>query len=131
MSGSSPKSTLEVARRRITAEQGFTLIEVLVGGVVLVVGLAALLGMIVAASHATLNNRVRQAGTSLGREVVEDVRSLAYTQLTPSSATLASELQALVPTSTVSGSTLSVTRSGYTFNVSFGACSLDDASDGA
>src|SRR5205807_5910659 len=74
---------------------------------------------------------VRQAGTSLGREVVEDVRSLAYTQLTPSSATLASELQALVPTSTVSGSTLSVTRSGYTFNVSFGACSLDDASDGA
>src|SRR5947207_2284543 len=116
------------ARGWFADDRGFTVIEVLVAGVVLVTGLLALLGMLVVASRATGKDRVRQAATSLAREIVEDTRNLAYTQLLPSG--LAGTLQPVVPGSSVSGTSLSVTRSIYTFSVSFTACSLDDPGDG-
>jgi hypothetical protein len=72
---------------------------------------------------------MRQAATSLAREIVEDARNLAYAQLMPSG--LAATLQPVVPNSTVSGTNLSVPRSIYRFSVSFTACSLDDPGDGS
>jgi prepilin-type N-terminal cleavage/methylation domain-containing protein len=135
-----PAVSVRSIHRRLGREDGFTLIEVLVAAVVLVVGLLALLGMLDVASHANDTNRVRQAATNLAREVVEDVRALEYSpQLaTPTSIAtgVASQLQ---PGATQSGSTLTVTRGGgsglrpgttYTFNVTFSTCSLDDPSDG-
>jgi prepilin-type N-terminal cleavage/methylation domain-containing protein len=129
------KQFAAVAARRAREEGGFTLVEVLVAIVVLAIGLGAVFQMLDVASHATLINRVRQAETSVGRELTEDTRSLAYTQLTPSG--IASALQPLVPGSTASGSTLTVMRTAntsngtvFTFTASFSACSLDDPSDG-
>jgi type IV pilus assembly protein PilV len=128
-------------RRRLRGERGFTLIEVLVAAMVLIVGLLALLGIMDVASHATDTNRVRQAATNVAREVVENVRSLSYTQLATTSG-IASALQPLLtPGATLSGSTLQVTRGStgttaaasnslYTFNVTFTTCSLDDPGDG-
>jgi prepilin-type N-terminal cleavage/methylation domain-containing protein len=109
-------------------EDGFTLIEVMVASVVLVTGLLALFGMLELGSRTTAKNRLRQAGTSLAREMVEDIRGLSYSQLLASS--LAATLQPLVTGSTVAGTNLKVTRSPYTFSVSFSACSLDDPGDG-
>jgi hypothetical protein len=117
------------ARGWLADDGGFTVIEVVVAGVVLVTGLLALLGMLVVASRATGKDRVRQAATSLAREIVEDTRNLAYTQLPQSG--LAAALQPVVPGSSVSGTNLSVTRSIYSFSVSFTACSLDDPGDGS
>ncbi len=112
----------------LRAEDGISIIEALVAAVVLVVGLAGMLGVLVAATHSTATNRLRQAGTSLAREVTEDVRTLGYDQILQS--TLASKLQPLVPNATVSSTTLLVNRSAYTFKVQFTECSLDDPSDG-
>ena len=109
-------------------EAGFTLIEVLVASMILVTGLLAVFGMLVTASHASATNRTRQAETSLAKEAIENIRSVGYAQLLPT--TLAATLAPQIPGSTVSGSTLSVTRSIYSFNVSFTACSLDDFNDG-
>jgi prepilin-type N-terminal cleavage/methylation domain-containing protein len=133
-------------RDQLEEQDGFTLIEVLVAAMVLVVGLLALLGMLDVASKATQTNRVRQEATNVGREVVEDVEALSYTQLaTPTSIATALlpqlKCQAGVPTcsASLSGSTITVTRSaktggggssGYAFNVTFTTCSLDDPSDG-
>ncbi len=113
---------------RLKSERGFTLIEVLVGVVVLTVGLLPLFGAIDVANRASATDRVRQAGTSLAREVLEDARTLGYSQLVTSS--LATTVQPLVPGSTVSGSSLAVTRGSYTFTVAVSACSLDDPVDG-
>ena len=113
---------------RARAESGFTLIEVLVATVVLAIGIGALFGMLVVSNHTTATNRVRQAGTSLARELIEDTRGLAYTQL--NTAALPGALQPQVPGSTVSGPNLLVTRGIYSFSVSFTACSLDDPADG-
>jgi Tfp pilus assembly protein PilV len=117
-------------RARAAEAGGFTVIEVLLAAFVLVAGLLSVLGILIVAGHTSATNRVRQAGTNLAREVVEQVRSLPYTQLT--SATIAGAVQPLVPGSALSGNGLSlnVTRSIYTYNVSFSACSLDDPSDG-
>ena len=66
--------------------------------------------------------------------LIEDTRSLGYTQLTPTAT--ASALQSIVPGSTASGSTLTVSRSlgasapTYTFSATFTACSMDDPADG-
>lgn len=103
--------------------------------VVLVVGLGALMGMLMTADHVISNTRLRQEETSIAREVLEDSRGLSYSQLIQSS--MASSLQSQVPNSSVSGSTLVVTRAispstanGVSFNVTFSACSLDSPSDG-
>lgn len=116
-----------------TREDGFTVVEILIAAIILVVGLLALLMMIIASDHAIAKNRVRQAETSAAREVLEDARSLLYTQLNPTS--IASALQPVVPGATIVASasvpTLQLSRSIYTFQVAFTSiCSLDDSSDG-
>jgi prepilin-type N-terminal cleavage/methylation domain-containing protein len=114
--------------RRARAEAGFTLIEVLVAVFVLVAGLGVTFGMLSAAADQTMTNRQRQAETSLAREIVEDARSLPYTDLnTPA---LAGDLQPLITGSTVSGTNLVVTRSIYSFTATVTACSLDDPARG-
>jgi hypothetical protein len=118
---------------RAAATEGFTVVEVMVAMVVLVVGLLTMLEMVIVADHSITSNRMRQAETSVAREVLEDTRGLAYTQLTPTQ--IASALGGGSPpevqgVTAVSGSTLTVSRSVYTFNVSVNACSLDDPSDG-
>jgi prepilin-type N-terminal cleavage/methylation domain-containing protein len=128
--------TLRIGAARACDDEGFSLIEVLVATVILVTGLLALFGMLDIAARSTATNRVRQEGTSVAREVLEDARTLAYTQLT--SGTIASSLQPVVSNSSVSGSNLLITRqingnqgySTFTFKASFSVCSLDDPSDG-
>jgi Tfp pilus assembly protein PilV len=125
-----PSNVSSRPRRRPTpaAVDGFTLVEVLMASVILVTGVLAMIGTFVIANHGTATNRVRQIATSLAREVVEDTRGLGYEQLVQPS--IAGLVQPVLPGSTLSGSTLSVSRAGYTFNVSFTGCSLDDPSDG-
>jgi prepilin-type N-terminal cleavage/methylation domain-containing protein len=120
-------------RSRVSEQSGFTLVEVLVAAVVLVVGLGSLLQMLVTADHVISTTRLRQEETSVAREVLEDARGLASTQLT--STAIASALQPVIPQATVSSSNLVVTRSvssgtPTSFNVSFNVCDLDDPSDG-
>jgi type II secretory pathway pseudopilin PulG len=117
----------------MSEQGGFTIVEVLVAAVVLVVGLTALLQLLITADHTVTTTRLRQVETSLAREVLEDSRGLASTQLTQ--AAIASALQSAVPQATLSGSNLVVTRavsSGTptSFTISFRVCDLDAPSDG-
>jgi prepilin-type N-terminal cleavage/methylation domain-containing protein len=121
------------AGARARTQDGFTLVEVLVAALVLVVGLGALLQLLITADHTISTTRLRQVETSLAREVLEDSRELASTQLTQTA--IASALQSVVPQATVSGSNLVVTRtvsSGTptSFDIAFNVCDLDAPSDG-
>jgi Tfp pilus assembly protein PilV len=121
-------------RPGLAGDDGFTIIEVLVAALVLVVGLGALLGMLITANHAISTTRLRQAETSTARELLEDSRGLAYAQLTPG--TIAAALQPQLPGAALSGTNLTVTRTingvvNTSFNVSFNVCSLDSPSDGS
>jgi Tfp pilus assembly protein PilV len=120
--------------RRLRAQDGFTIVEVMVAALVLTVGLGATMLMLVTSSHVIKTTRLRQEETSIAREVLEDARNVAYTSLNSSS--LASAIQSMIPNSKVSGTGLVVTRAiapsagNYDFNVSLSACSLDSPSDG-
>lgn len=120
-------------RSRISEQGGFTIVEVLVAALLLVVGLGAMLQMLITANHTTSTTRLRQVETNLAREVLEASRGLSPTQLTQPA--IASALQSAVPQATLSGSNLVVTRavsSGTptSLNISFNVCDLDDPSDG-
>ena len=66
---------------RVRDERGFTLIEVMVTMLILVVGIGGTLALIDGANARTLATKEREAGNALTREVIEAARSVPYRQL--------------------------------------------------
>jgi Tfp pilus assembly protein PilV len=111
------------------------MLEVLAATVVLAVGLGATFQLLNSSLRTTSTDRFRQAETSVARELTEDTRSLAYSQLTSSA--IASGLESMVSNSSASGSNLTVSRlisaqatQDFPFTATFTSCSMDDPADG-
>lgn len=110
-------------------EGGFSLIDVLIGIVLLATGVLATFSMLSGASAATGSTAQREAATNLAREVMEGARAVPYWQVTPSA--LPGILQALPPlASTSAPPAWTVVRRATTFTLLVGVCSVDDARDG-
>jgi Tfp pilus assembly protein PilV len=122
-------AALSRAARRLGAQDGFMLFEVLVAAVILAVGLVGLLGLIDTTVKATANTRAREGATNLAREIVEDARTIPYAQLSPTA--VEKELKAmngLGDSSEAAG--WQVQRRGTTYTVTVHECSIDDPKDG-
>jgi hypothetical protein len=118
------------AHSRVGSDAGFTLIEVLIGAVVLIVGVASLFGLLDASVKASYQTRAREGATNLARQIVEDARTIPYAQISPSSIT--EQLQAmngLADSSQVAG--WQIARRGITYTVTVSECSIDDPKDGS
>jgi type II secretory pathway pseudopilin PulG len=114
----------------LTHESGFTLIEVLVAGFVLVVGVLGVALMVNNANAVTSTTRAREGATNLARELLEQTRALPYSDLTTSGAQ--SDLQARgYPDDDATKSGWQIRRRGVMFDVTILACTFDDAHDGA
>ena len=70
------------AYRRMSAERGFTLIEVLAAMLVLLVGVLGTVGLIDGANATTSFTKGREGGTNLARELIEMSRSVDYDKVT-------------------------------------------------
>jgi|GEM_PF-1246959 len=117
------------AKRAGAPAGGFTLIEVLIASLVLVVGVAAFFNSLNISVHTEASSRAREGATSLAREILEDARTIPYAQMAPSS--IVRELQALPGlTSTSPAPTWTIARRGFTFTVKVNECSIDDPKDG-
>lgn len=115
---------------RPTSEGGFTLFEVLIAAVVLVVGLMTLFGLLDVSVKATASTRAREGGTNLAREILEDARTLAYAQISPTS--IVGTLQAMHGLENTSGGAIwQITRRGVTYTVTVKECAIDDPKDGS
>jgi Tfp pilus assembly protein PilV len=122
---SRPRSTRD--RRR--SDAGFTIIEVLIASVVLIVGLATLMGLLDTSVKATASTRAREGATNLAREVLEDARTLAYSQISPTS--IVGQLQSMNGLQNQSGGgTWQIVRRGVTYTVNVNECAVDDPKDG-
>jgi Tfp pilus assembly protein PilV len=110
-------------------EDGFTIIEVMVAAVVLLVGIMGVLSIVVQADGVSTSNRSREQGVSLQREVIEDAHAIPYDQLSQS--TIVSKLQALpgLADSTSGSSGWTVSRRNITYTIAVGTCSVDDSND--
>lgn len=113
-------------RSRAREEQGFTIVEVIVASVVLVIGLLTAFLALAVAVHSSSDVRQREEGVSLARQITEDARSIPYSQL--SSATIVSTLQAFpgLANSSTSGSSWTIVRSGYTYTISATLTNIKD-----
>ena len=69
-------------RCRLREEDGFTLVEVIVASVVLLVGLLGVLTMLAGSLRATSTVNDRVGATNLARELVEATRGLDYDDMT-------------------------------------------------
>jgi prepilin-type N-terminal cleavage/methylation domain-containing protein len=118
------------ALSRLRSERGFTLIEVMVTMLLLVVGIAATLALIDGANARTLATKQREAGNALTREVIEAARSVPYRQLNPTSAkTTIQAIPGLEDTTPLTGA-WTVERRKTVYTVSLSVCSIDDDQDG-
>lgn len=113
----------------MSSEAGFTLIETLMAAVILVVGLVGLLGLIDVSVKASASTRAREGATGLGREIIEDARTIPYAQVIPTS--IESQLRAmngLADESSAPG--WQIERRKYTYAVTVSECAIDNPKDG-
>ena len=136
-------------RVSLTGADGFTIIEVLVAIILLVVGILGALIMINTANGTTLANQARTGGVNLAREVAEGSRAVGetvpYSKLStgctaPSSpanpcsqaSLIVAALQAQPGLASGGGpGTWTVEREGIDYSIGVSVCSMDDPGDGA
>jgi len=111
-------------------EAGFTIVEVLVAVVLLVIGVLAMLVMIQGSLSSTSRTTAREQATNLARELVERSREIPYASTTTGAAPAA--LAASLPENPVAGgASFVVQRRNVDYTVTVSACSIDDPADGA
>lgn len=117
-------------RAGLRDESGFTLIEVLVASVILLVGLAGTLGMLDLANRTTDANAARDGAVALQRELVETARSMSYSELTPGGLSADIRATANFTDSTITGKGWTVRRGDRDYHVTTGVCIVDSSADG-
>lgn len=111
-------------------EHGFTIVEVMVAMVILLVGLAGTITLLDEANAKTTTDKAREGAVALSRELVEAARSNPYDQLTPGNVVGAIRGQTGFSASTLSGAGWQVQRRGVLYTMAVGVCSVDDPADG-
>jgi type II secretory pathway pseudopilin PulG len=134
--------------RRVAAEDGFTIVEVVVAIIVLVVGLLGALVLINSANATTAANKARTGGVNLAREVADASRAVLedvpYSQLSsgcpapsspenpcPTTSPLVAALQAQPGLASSSSGDWQLERDGVDYTIGVAVCSMDDPADGA
>lgn len=111
---------------KLADESGFTLVELLVAAVVLVIGMAGAFTLLSGADKTTVTNNARMGATNLSREILEDARSVDYDTLTPTGIEAALKAKMGTPTAP---SPWKVQRRGIEFTVTLNVCTFDDPKD--
>jgi Tfp pilus assembly protein PilV len=104
------------------------LFETMVAAVVLIIGLLGAFLFLDTAVQTSWADRAKEGATSLAREITEDARSLAFSQVGPS--TIVTQLQALPGLANQgAGATWQIKRRGITYTINASECSVDDRTD--
>lgn len=114
--------------RGLKQERGFTIVEMMVAVVVLLVGALGTLAMLDGATKRSRTASDRQTATALARQVVEAAKSLPYREISPS--TLVTNLREDTSIAGSSASPWRIQRDGTTFTVQTEVCWVDAPIDG-
>jgi prepilin-type N-terminal cleavage/methylation domain-containing protein len=122
-------------RFRVPDERGFTLIEVLISSVILVIGIFGTFTLVSMANAGANRARAREGATNLAREVLEDAHAITYSKvggtawITSAFNGLSGRTGSVTTPATNSIQTL-VARRGVSYTVTTSWCSVDDSKDG-
>ena len=107
-------------------ESGYTLVELLVAALVLVLGVLGSFALLDGANRTTVSNNARMGATNLAREILENARSIDYDKL--NDAQIVDALQAK-PGMNATGTPWLVSRRGIQYTVETSVCTFDDPKD--
>jgi prepilin-type N-terminal cleavage/methylation domain-containing protein len=117
-----------VPARRISSQQGFTLIEVLVAVFVLLVGLLGVVAMIDGANAVSSKTKAREGATGVARSIVEVGRAVPYKNLTDTALFAALDQRPGLQDAS-SGGPYTIESRGFKYDVTLQVCSMDDPKD--
>jgi len=102
---------MERLRRLQAAEDGFTILEILVASVILIAGALAVFMALSAAVHNVQRGRDTQAGISVAQREMEKIRSMPYEKILLKTTPVSSG-ETSNPNNRVSGTTFNLKRTG-------------------
>jgi Prokaryotic N-terminal methylation motif len=109
---------------QLSDERGYTLVELMVAAVVLIVGVLGTFTLIDGANRTSVVNNARTGATNLAREMLEYSRSLDYDLLTDTQL-----VPALQAKSGTSGAPWKISRRGIEYTLEAEVCTFDDPKD--
>jgi prepilin-type N-terminal cleavage/methylation domain-containing protein len=114
---------------RLRDSSGFSLVEVMIAALILVVGAGAAFSLIDSANRAVTSNSARVGATNLARELTEYARTTDYDLLQPTQVVAALRKHSSIA-GTLSGGTWTIERRGVTYTIATSVCTFDDPKDG-
>lgn len=118
-------------RPRPARHGGFTIIEVMIAMLLLLVGVLGTIALIDTASGVGTTTRSREAATNLGREIAEAAREIDYDLLLTSTATAALQGVAGLEDDRPATPGWQIERRNAIYTVTVASCVYDDPKDGA
>src|SRR5215218_8896295 len=116
-------------RSRSSSQAGFTLIEVLVAMLILLVGVLGVVTMVDGANAVTSKTKAREGGTAIARSIIEVSRSIRYRDLTQESLEAALETRPTLADSQPSVTGYTIRSRNIEYQLTLTVCSLDDPKD--
>jgi hypothetical protein len=125
---------------RLRTETGFTIIEVMVAIILLLVGVLGSVKLVDQAQQGTTATRAREGGTNIARQLIDNARNMPYNSLVGTvdgsdvpTGLLTPAYKALpgLADSVPSSSSYQLVRRGITYTIDATACIIDDPKDGS
>ena len=126
-----PTRTVMAPRPCSARQGGFTIIEVMIAMLMLLVGVLGTVALIDTASGVGSTTRSREAATNLGREIVEASRELDYDLLLTSTAPAALRAVSGLEDDKPATPGWQIERRNTIYTVTVASCIYDDPKDGA
>jgi prepilin-type N-terminal cleavage/methylation domain-containing protein len=117
------------SRARPSSQSGFTLVEVLVAMLILLVGVLGVVTMVDGANAVTSKTKAREGGTAIARSIIEVSRSIRYRDLTKTALEDALGTRPGLADSKPGVLGYTIKSRGIDYELTLTVCSLDDPKD--
>lgn len=119
-----PRDPHPASARGLASDDGFTIVEVVIASVILVVGVLGILTLLTGALRTTAATGARVGATNLARELVEGTRGLDYDDMVDTLVRARLQDRGLG-----SGSPWTIQRRGVTYTIAVSSCAYDNPGD--